>query len=137
LAEVSVEGGKGTNAAAGAGDLNALRWNDWKMSFATDDGNIATAVRNVPGWPVITNLRADRYERASSESGMYIRRYGDNIWLFVPVQQKLTSFLPSLPDFPVQQGSSLNAAGINCNLIQAMQALKRLRDLETLSSPGD
>nr|WP_294549864.1 hypothetical protein [uncultured Rhodopila sp.] len=114
-----------------------MRWNDWKVSFATDDGNIATAVRNVPGWPVITNLRADPYERASSESGMYIRWYGDNIWLFVPVQQKLKSFLTSLPDFPFQQGSSLNAAGINDNSIQAMQALKQLRDLETLSSPGD
>ena len=86
---------------------------------------------------MITNLRADPYERASSQSGLYIRWYGDNIWLFVPVQQKLKSFLTSLPDFPFQQGSSLNAAGINDNSIQAMQALKQLRDLETLSSPGD
>jgi arylsulfatase len=119
------------------GDLNAVRWNDWKVSFAVEDGNIATAVRNAPGWPLITNLRADPYERASSQSGMYIRWYADNIWLFVPVQEKLKAFLTSLPEYPFQQGSSLNAAGINYNSIQAMQAMKRLKELETLPSPNN
>ncbi len=55
------------------GDLNAVRWNDWKIHFATLDGNIATGTRNTPGWPVIIHLRADPYERAPHESGMYIR----------------------------------------------------------------
>jgi arylsulfatase len=119
------------------GDLNAVRWRDWKVSFAVEDGNIATAVRNVPGWPVITNLRADPYERASSQSGMYIRWYGDNIWLFVPVQQKLKAFLTTLQDYPFQRGSSLNAAGINYNSIQALQAMKRLKELESLPAPGN
>jgi hypothetical protein len=58
---------------------------------------------------VITSLRAELYERASSQSGMYIRWYGDNIWLFVPAQQKLKAFLTTLPDYPFQRGSSLNA----------------------------
>jgi hypothetical protein len=51
------------------------------------------------------------------------------------VQQKLKDFLVTLPEFPFQQGSSLNAAGINYNSIQAMQAMKRLKELETLASP--
>jgi hypothetical protein len=42
-----------------------------------------------------------------------------------------------LPAYPFQQGSSLNAAGINYNSLQAMQAMKRLRDLETLPSPNN
>ena len=112
-----------------------MRWNDWKVSFAVEDGNIATAVRNVPGWPVITHLRADPYERAASQSGMYIRWYADNIWLFIPVQQKLKAFLTTLPEYPFQQGSSLNAAGINYNSLQAMQAMKRLKELESLPAP--
>ena len=33
------------------GELNAIRWNDWKVSFALLNGNIATATRDVPGWP--------------------------------------------------------------------------------------
>ena len=93
------------------GDLNAIRWNDWKVSFATEDGNIATAVRNVPGWPVITNLRADPYERASSQSGMYIRWYADNIWLFVPVQEKLKAFLSTLAGISVPTGKQPERRG--------------------------
>ena len=31
------------------GELNAVRWNDWKVHFAVQDGNIATATRDVPG----------------------------------------------------------------------------------------
>ena len=86
-----------------------MRWNDWKVHFAVTNGNIATAVREVPGWPVIVNLRADPYEKAPHESGLYLRWYADNIWLFVPVQQKLKEFLVTLPEYPFQQGSSLNA----------------------------
>jgi arylsulfatase len=117
------------------GELNAVRWNDWKIHFAVTNGNIATAVRDVPGWPVLINLRADPYEKAPHESGLYLRWYADNIWLFVPVQQKLKAFLTTLPEYPFQQGSSLNAANINYTSIQAVQALKRLRELETLSPP--
>jgi arylsulfatase len=99
------------------------------------NGNIATATRDVPGWPLIVNLRADPYERAPGESGMYIRWYADNIWLFVPVQEKLKAFLTTLPEYPFQQGSSLNAAGINYNSLQALQAMKRLKEIESLSPP--
>jgi hypothetical protein len=56
-------------------------------------------------------------------------------WLFVPVQQKLKAFLTTLPDYPFQQGSSLNAAGINYTSLQAMLALKRLKELEILPAP--
>jgi arylsulfatase len=61
------------------------------VSFAVTNGNIATGVRDVPGWPVLVNLRADPYEKAPRESGLYVRWYADYIWLFVPVQQKLGS----------------------------------------------
>ena len=119
------------------GDLNAVRWNDWKVSFAVVNGNIATGTRDVPGWPEIVNLRADPYEKAPRESGLYLRWYADNIWLFVPVQQKLKMFLETLPKFPFQQGSSLNAAGINYDSLKAMDAMRRLRGLETLPAPNN
>ena len=53
---------------------------------------------------MIVNLRADPYEKAPHESGMYMRWYADNIWLFVPVQQKLKEFLMTLPQYPVPGG---------------------------------
>ncbi len=32
------------------GELNAVRWNDWKLHFATLEGNITDAVRFAPNW---------------------------------------------------------------------------------------
>jgi len=70
-------------------------------------------------------------------SGPYLRWYAENIWLLVPVQQKLNAFLTTLPDHPFQQGSSLNAAGINFKSLQAMQAMKPLNELESLPAPAN
>jgi arylsulfatase A-like enzyme len=119
------------------GELNAIRWNDWKVHFAVLKGNIADAERHIPAWPVIVNLRADPLEKASEESPLYFRWYADNIWLFVPVQQKLKAFLLTLPEYPFQQGSSLNASNINYTTLQTMQAMKRLHELESLSPPSN
>ena len=120
------------------GELNAVRWNDWKVHFAVQTGNIATGVR------VGAGLAGDRSpprrpvrEGARADSQMYMRWYADNMWLFVPVQQKIKEFLVTLPGFPFQQGSSLNASDINYNSLQAMQAMKRLKELETLSPPSN
>jgi len=68
--------------------LNAIRWNDWKVHFAITEGNIATAVRQVPGWPVIINLRADPFrEGAARVRDVHPLVRGQHL-LFVPVQQK-------------------------------------------------
>ena len=112
------------------GELNAVRWNDWKVHFATFEGNIATGVREVPNWPLIINLRADPYEEMWHESAMYLRWYADNMWLFVPVQAELKKFFVTIPEYPFQQGSSLNAAGINYNSLKAMKAMQMLEALE-------
>jgi arylsulfatase A-like enzyme len=117
------------------GELNAVRWTDWKVHFAVQRGNIANSTRDVTGWPTIVHLRADPYERAPDESGMYIRWYAENIWLFVPIQQRIKEFFQDLEQYPYQAGASLNAAGINYNTLRAAQALRRLQDLEGLSPP--
>ena len=122
---------------AQGGELNAVRWNDWKVSFAVVNGNIATGVRDVTGWPEIVNLRADPYEKAPRESAMYMRWYADNIWLFVPVQNQIKRFLMTLPEYPFQQGGSLSAGGINYNSLKAAAALKRLHEIESLGTPGN
>jgi hypothetical protein len=38
---------------------------------------------------------------------------------------------------PVQQGSSLNAANINHDSLKALEAMKRLKQLESLRPPGN
>jgi arylsulfatase A-like enzyme len=118
-----------------AGNLNAVRWNDWKVEFAVIEGNIATGTRKITNWPTIVNLRADPYERMAFESEMYMRWYADNIWLFVPVQKKIKEFLVTIPQFPFQEGSNLNAANINYLTLKAAGVLKRIEQIESLTPP--
>jgi arylsulfatase len=112
------------------GHLNAIRWNDWKLSFATMKGNIATGVREVPAWALITNLRMDPYERGLEEGGGAMDFLARNIWLLVPIQQKIKDFFADYDKFPHQEGSSLNASGIGYGLLRQAEAMKRLKQLE-------
>jgi len=114
------------------GNLNAIRWNDWKLSFATTHGNIATGVREVPAWALIANLRMDPYERGLEEGGGAIEFLARNIWLLVPMQAKIKEFFSDYEQFPHQEGSSLNAGGIGYGLIRQAEAMKRLKELEHL-----
>jgi arylsulfatase A-like enzyme len=116
------------------GNLNAIRWNDWKLSFAiASHGNIATATREVPSWALISNLRMDPYERGMEEGGGATDFLARNIWLLVPIQQKIKDFFSDFDQFPYQEGSSLNASGINYGLLRQQSALKRLNELEGLA----
>jgi arylsulfatase len=117
------------------GELNAVRWNDWKVHFAVIEGNIAFGQREIPNWPTIINLRADPYEEAWRESSMYIRWYADNMWLFVPVQLEIQKFLGSLEGYPFQEGQSLNASGINYQSIKALKILEQIREKGLIEMP--
>jgi arylsulfatase len=115
------------------GNLNAIRWNDWKLSFATaSKGNIATATREVPSWALIANLRMDPYERGMEEGGGAIEFLARNMWLIVPVQGKIKEFFSDFDQFPYQEGSTLNESGINYGLLRQQAALKRLNELERM-----
>jgi arylsulfatase len=120
------------------GNLNAVRYQDWKISFATTNGNIATGVREITGWPMIINLRADPFEKGPHEADMgYLRWYADNMWLFVPVQSVIKEFLASIDDYPFQTGASLNAAGINYNTLRAAAVMERIEKMEGFARPGN
>ena len=120
------------------GELNAIRVDDWKIHFATTNGNIASGVRVVTGWPILINLRADPYEKGPHEADMgYLRWFADNMWTFVPAQTYIKSFLDTFPGYPSQQGSSLSAAGINYGSLNSLDAMKRLQDIETIVRPNN
>src|ERR1035437_455828 len=114
------------------GELNAIRWNDWKANFAGVDGNIITGSRKVTSWPLLVNLRADPYEHMPFESAMYMRWMGDNMWLFIPIGQKVREFLVTIPQYPFQEGAAMNPADLNYMTLKAAQELKQL---ETLTNP--
>ena len=114
-----------------AGNLNAIRWKDWKVSFAVNsEGNIATSTRKVTAWATITNLRMDPYERGLKEGGESTKFFAQQMWLMVPIGQKVRDFFIDYAKFPHQEGSSLNAAGINYGALKQAEAIQRLKELE-------
>ena len=119
------------------GNLNAMRWNDWKVHFATLEGAINDAVRFQPAWPLVIHLKADPYEHAWEESGMYLRWMADNLWLFVPIQSELERFLGSMKDYPFQEGLSLNVGDINYQSLKALQILQQITEKGLIERPGN
>ena len=93
------------------GNLNAVRYNNWKLHFTFMEGSINEAYRKTPSWPLVINLRADPFE-VSYKSALYTKWYGDNMWMFVPAQDVVGNFLATFKDFPPVQGSSLSIDGV-------------------------
>jgi arylsulfatase len=89
------------------GNLNAIRYNNWKLHFTYMEGSINEGFRKTPSWPIVINLRADPYE-VSWKSSMYTRWYGDNMWLFVPAQAIAAEFLSTFKEFPPVAGGTLS-----------------------------
>ncbi len=85
--------------------LNALRVDDWKLSFKVMEGNIVTSTLKTPNMPQVTNLRCDPFERYPTESMMYFRWFADKLWTFVPAQKIVGDFLASFKKFPPSQKS--------------------------------
>jgi arylsulfatase A-like enzyme len=54
-----------------SGDLHAVRYDDWKVSFKTIVGNLFTGHPTSTNVPLVTNLRMDPWERYQSESMFY------------------------------------------------------------------
>ena len=119
------------------GELNAVRWNDWKIHFAQLEGAINDAVRNETAWPAIIHLKADPYEHAWEESQMYVRWMADQMWLFVPIQEQIQGFLSTMGEYPFQEGMALNAGGINYRSLKALQIIKQITDKGLITIPSN
>ena len=85
------------------GNLNALRYNDWKINFTIMEGSINEAYRKTPSWPMVVNLRIDPWERSPFEGSGYIRWYADQMWMFVPAQQFVANWLGTFQEYPPSQ----------------------------------
>jgi arylsulfatase len=86
-------------------NLNALRYDDWKISFVVMEGNLARATSKTLNMPDVVNLREDPFERYPTESEMYRRWWGDKMWTFIPAQAIVGQFLQSFKEFPPSQRS--------------------------------
>jgi arylsulfatase A-like enzyme len=99
-------------------NLNALRYNDWKVSFAWIKGNLFTGERKSQNVPIVVNLREDPLERFPDESSLYTRWWADKLWTLVPAQAIVGQFLQSFQEFPPSQKSG------SMNVSQFLDALQ-------------
>ena len=103
--------------------LNAVRVEDWKLSFKVMKGNLATSTLEAPNMPVVTNLRMDPFERFRDESLMYFRWYADKLWTFVPAQQIVGQFIGTFKEFPPSQRSGSFSMD---QVLQSLQSTPKL-----------
>lgn len=85
-------------------NFNAIRWNDWKIHFGWSMDGWA-GQREALNFPRMVHLRSDPYE-TSLDSGLYTRFFGDQLWLFVPVQQEVGKWLMTFRQFPPRQATA-------------------------------
>ena len=91
------------------GDLTALRYDDWKLSFKTIKGNLFTGTPESTNVLLVTNLRQDPWERYQDESMMYARWWGDKLWTMVPGVTIVGQFLATFKEYPPsQRGGTLS-----------------------------
>ena len=87
------------------GDLTALRYDDWKLSFKTIKGNLFTGKEDSTNVPLVTNLRQDPWERYQDESMLYGRWWGEKLWTLVPASTIVGQFLETFKEYPPSQVS--------------------------------
>jgi arylsulfatase len=100
-------------------NLNAVRYDDWKITFQVLEGNIFNGKRVSPNMPFVVNLREDPFERYASESLTYMGWMQDKLWAFLPAQGIVGQFLQSFQEFPPSQKSGSFGIGQALEAIQA------------------
>ena len=99
--------------------LGAVRIGDYKYRF-TDQPNGWFGATESLGWPIITNLRLDPFERAGFSGGStefgsvhYYAYFVYEFWRFVEAQQQVTELVETFNEFPpMQESASFNLEGI-------------------------
>jgi arylsulfatase len=87
------------------GDLTALRYDDWKVSFKTIKGNLFNGKEDSTNVPLVTNLRQDPWERYQDESLLYGRWWGEKLWTLIPASAIVGQFLETFKEYPPSQVS--------------------------------
>jgi arylsulfatase len=109
------------------GDLQALRFDNWKIVFAQQRAPGTMLVWGEPlvntRIPWLFNLRTDPYERAAITSNTYWDWWMDHAFLLVPAQAYVGKFLATFKEFPPRQ----EAASFTLN--------KVLEELQQSTSP--
>ncbi len=86
------------------GELMALRYNDWKVTFMyqTAQGTLDTWSKPMVTTriPWIYNLRRDPYEFATTTSNTYWDWYLDHVYLLLPATEYVSKFIGTFKEYP-------------------------------------
>ncbi|MBA2964949.1 MULTISPECIES: arylsulfatase [Ramlibacter] len=99
-------------------NLNAIRYDDWKITFSWIEGHLFSGSRKSANVPLVVNLRQDPFERTPFESDSYRRFQADKLWTLVPAQAIAGQFIQSFKDYPPSQRTG------SMNLDQVMESLQ-------------
>ncbi|PNW27121.1 arylsulfatase [Formosa algae] len=103
------------------GELMALRFNDWKVTFMHQDSQGTLDTWSKPmvttRIPWLYNLRRDPYEFASTTSNTYWDWYLDHVFLLLPATEYVGNFISTFKEYPPR----MKAASFN--LGDTMEAL--------------
>src|SRR4029450_12123300 len=108
------------------GDLFALRFEQWKVTFVEQRAHGLAVWFEPPvslRGPQRSNLRSDPFERASEDASMFYDKWkADRAFLFVPAQAIVGQFLETFREFPPRQrpaSFSIDQALENARQMQA------------------
>ena len=105
------------------GDLQALRYDNWKVVFGQQRAQGTMLVWSEPlvntRIPWLYNLRTDPYERASITSNTYWDWWMNHAFLLIPAQGYVGQFLSTFKEYPPRQ----EAASFTINKV--MEKLKQ------------
>lgn len=86
------------------GELMALRYNDWKVTFMHQDSQGTLDTWSKPmvttRIPWLYNLRRDPYELATTTSNTYWDWYLDHVFLLLPASEYVGNFIATFKEFP-------------------------------------
>ncbi len=90
------------------GNLNAVRYDDWKLHFAISDRWVGGGQPKVLTFPQVCNLRIDPFERHidSDDSPGYTFWALDRVFTWMPMQVYVGRFIASFEEFPQRQKSA-------------------------------
>ena len=89
------------------GNLNAYRYNRWKLHFRIQENHgfdVWQKGYTDLRFPQLIDLKGDPYERAPHDSEDYNHWMAERMFVLVPAQAKIKDFLMTFKDFPQRQG---------------------------------
>jgi len=88
------------------GNLNAYRYNRWKLHFRIQENHgfdVWQKGYTDLRFPLLMDLKGDPYERASHDSEDFNHWMAERMFVVVPAQAKIKEFLMTFKEFPQRQ----------------------------------